>query len=157
MKHFNKENINHIKKLITRAKRLSKKITTKEVKTTVWKMASNKALGKDNINVELIKYVPEEICKEIANVLNGIYERNDTRIKLGNCYSTTTSKAKKDTRASEKPQAYHLARSHSEDTVENLHKYDRKQDQQTSVPITECVQKIQKHHQCSMGPLVDGC
>ena len=46
-------------------------------------MANNKAPGKDNINVELIKYVPEEIYKEIANILNGIFERNDTRIKLG--------------------------------------------------------------------------
>ena len=83
MKHFNKENINHIKKFITGAKRLNRKITAKEVKTVVWKMANNKALGKDNISVELLKYSPEEIYKEIVNILNGIYERNDTRIKLG--------------------------------------------------------------------------
>ena len=83
MKHFNKENINHIKKCITGAKRLNRKVTAKEVKTAVWKMAYNKAPGKDNINVELIKHASEEIYKEIANILNGIYERNDTRIKLG--------------------------------------------------------------------------
>ena len=53
------------------------------MKTAVWKMANNKALGKYNINVELLKYAPKEICKEIAIILNGIYERNDTRIKLG--------------------------------------------------------------------------
>ena len=78
MKHFNKENINHIKTFITGAKRLNRKITAEEVKTAVWKMANNKAAGKDNINVELIKYAPEKIYKEIANILNGIYERNDT-------------------------------------------------------------------------------
>ena len=47
------------------------------METAVWKMTNNKALGKDNINVELIKYAPAEIYKEIANILNGIYERND--------------------------------------------------------------------------------
>ena len=82
MKHFHKENINHIKKFITKAKRLNRKITAKEVKTAVWKMNSNKAPGKDNISVELVKYTPEEIYKEISNILNGFYERNDTRIKL---------------------------------------------------------------------------
>ena len=45
-------------------------------------MNSNKAPGKDNISVELVKYTPEEIYKEISNILNRIYERNDTRIKL---------------------------------------------------------------------------
>ena len=82
IKHFNKENVNHIKKFITGAKRLKWKITAKEVKTAVWKMAKNKAPGKDSINIELIKYAPEEIYKEIATILNGIYERNDIRIKL---------------------------------------------------------------------------
>ena len=65
MKQFNKENINHIKTFITGAKRLKRKITAKEVKTAVWKMTNNKAPGKDNINVELIKYAPEETYKEI--------------------------------------------------------------------------------------------
>ena len=52
MKHFSKENINHIKKFITGAKRLNRKITAKEVKTAIWKMIKNKALGKDKINVK---------------------------------------------------------------------------------------------------------
>ena len=82
MKHFNKENLNHTKKFITGAKRLNRKITAKGVKTAVWKMTNNKALRKDNINVELLKYAPEEIYKEITNILNGIYWRNDTGIKL---------------------------------------------------------------------------
>ena len=94
-KHFNKENINHIKEFITGAKRLNRKITAKEVKTAVWKMTNNKAPGKDNINVELIKYAPEEIYKEIANILNGIYERNDTRTKLGTGFLLQLLKPKK--------------------------------------------------------------
>ena len=82
-KHFNKENISHIKKVITGAKRLNRKIIAKEVKIAVWKMANNKAPGNYNINVELIKYAPKEVYRGIANILNGIYERNYTRIKLG--------------------------------------------------------------------------
>ena len=146
MKHFNKENINHIKKFITGAKRLKRNITVKEVKTAFWK-----APGRDNINVELIKYTPEEIYKEI---LNRIYERNDTGIKLGTGILLPLQKPKK-----------------TQGPVKNLRPIalleviwkilltifmdKTRQDQQTSVPITEC--KIQKHHQCNMGPQVDGC
>ena len=46
-------------------------------------MATNKALCKDNINVEQLKQTPEEIYKEIGNILHEIYERSDTRVKLG--------------------------------------------------------------------------
>ena len=95
MKHFNKENINHIKKFITGAKGLNRKITAKEVKTAVWKMANNKALCKEKITIELIKYASKEIYKEIANILNGIYERNDTRIKLATGILLNLSKPKK--------------------------------------------------------------
>ena len=55
-------------------------------------MTNNKAPGKDNINVELIKYAPEEIYKEI---LNRIYERNDTGIKLGTGILLPLQKPKK--------------------------------------------------------------
>ena len=95
LKHFNKENINHIKKFITGAKTLKRKITAKEVKAAVWKMTNNKAPDKDNNNVELIKYAPEEIYKEIANILNGIYERNDTGIKSGTSILLPIQKPKK--------------------------------------------------------------
>ena len=78
MKHFSKENINHIKKFITGAKRLNRKITAKDQhRTAVWKMTKNKAPGKDNINVELI------------------YQRNDTRIKLGTGIPLQLPKPKK--------------------------------------------------------------
>ena len=95
MKHFNEENINYIKNFITGAKRLKRKITANEVKTAVCKMTNNKTPGKDNINVELIKYAPEEIYKEIANILNGIYEINDTGIKLGTGILLPLEKPKK--------------------------------------------------------------
>ena len=36
-------------------------------------MANNKAPGKDNINIELIKYTPEEVHQEIRKILNGIF------------------------------------------------------------------------------------
>ena len=51
MKHFNKENTNHIKKFIIGAKRFNRKVTAKEVTTAIWKMANNKTRGKDNINL----------------------------------------------------------------------------------------------------------
>ena len=58
-------------------------------------MTHNKAPSKDNINVELIKYAPEEIYKEIANILNGIYERKETGIKLGTGILLPLQKPKK--------------------------------------------------------------
>ena len=58
-------------------------------------MTNNKAPGKDNVNVELIKYPPKEIYKEIANILNGIYEKNDTEIKLGTGILLQRQKPKK--------------------------------------------------------------
>ena len=80
--HFNKENVGKTKKFKTEAKGLNKKVTAKKLKTAVKKVANNKA-PEDNINVELLKYAPEETYEEIANIMNGIYERNDTSIKLG--------------------------------------------------------------------------
>ena len=58
-------------------------ITTKEVTKAVQKMANNKAPGKDNINLEVIKYTPEEVHQEISKILNGIFETNNEEIKLG--------------------------------------------------------------------------
>ena len=46
-------------------------------------MANNEEPGKDNINVELIKYAPEEIQHEISKILNGVIETNNEEVKLG--------------------------------------------------------------------------
>ena len=119
-------------------------------------MANKLALGKDNINVEQINCTPKEIYKEIANVLNGIYERNGTRIKLGTGILLPLPRAKKTQGPVKNLRRITLLQVIQKVLVENLHEYDRRQDQQTSAPITECVQKIQKLHQCSMASQVDG-
>ena len=68
---------------ITPPKRLNNMITTKEVTKAVQKMANNKAPGKDNINLEVIKYAPDEVHQEISKIPNGIFETNNEEIKLG--------------------------------------------------------------------------
>ena len=57
-------------------------------------MINSKEPGKDNINVELLKYALK-IYKEIAKIMNGIYERNDIRIKLGTGILLPLQKPKK--------------------------------------------------------------
>ena len=64
------------------------------MKAAVWKMINSKEPGKDNINVELLKYALK-IYKEIAKIMNGIYERNDIRIKLGTGILLPLQKPKK--------------------------------------------------------------
>ena len=125
------------------------------MKIAVWKMANKLALGKDNINVEQINYTPKEIYKEIANILKGICERNGTRIKLGTGILLPLPRPKKTQGPVKNLRRITLLEVIQKVLVENLHEYDKRQDQQTSVPITECVQKIQKLHQCSMGSQVD--
>ena len=58
-------------------------------------MANNKAPGKDNINIELIKYAPEEVHQEIWKILNGISETNNEEVKLGTGVLLPTPKSKK--------------------------------------------------------------
>ena len=81
--HFNKSNVNNLKSFDKPAQSLKNKITTEEITKAVTKMSNNKAPGKDNINVELIKYAPIETHKEISNILNSIFENNDTSLNLG--------------------------------------------------------------------------
>ena len=38
-------------------------------------MANTKLAGKDNINIELIKYAPNKVHQEISNALNSIFEK----------------------------------------------------------------------------------
>ena len=64
------------------------------MKAAIWKMINSKEPGKDNINVELLKYALK-IYKEIAKIMNGIYERNDIRIKLGTGILLPLQKPKK--------------------------------------------------------------
>ena len=64
------------------------------MKAAIWKMINSKEPGKDNINVELLKYALK-IYKEIAKIMNGIYERNDIRIKLGTGILLSLQKPKK--------------------------------------------------------------
>ena len=55
-------------------------ITPEETTKAVQQMFNNKAPGKDNINVELIKYQLRELHQEISNILNEIFENNDEEI-----------------------------------------------------------------------------
>ena len=81
--HFNKSNVNLLEKFSTPPKKLDKRIATEEVISAVKMMANNKAPGKDNINIELIKYAPKKLQKEISDILNSIFESNINEIKLG--------------------------------------------------------------------------
>lgn len=58
-------------------------ITVKYVTKADQELANNKSPRKDNITVELIKYVPEEVHQKISKILNGIYETNNKEVKLG--------------------------------------------------------------------------
>ena len=95
MNHFVKSNVNEIKKFLTPPKKLNRMITTDEVTKAVKQMANNKAPGKDNINVELIKYAPKELHKEISKILNDIFTNNDNEIQLGNGILLPIPKPKK--------------------------------------------------------------
>ncbi len=46
-------------------------------------MSNNKSLGKDNIQVELIKYAPKELHAEISQILNNIFGSNENTVKIG--------------------------------------------------------------------------
>ena len=81
--HFQKNNLNGIDKFACDPKKLNKEISPEEIKTAISKMSNNKAPGKDNIDVELVKYAPEEVHTEIAEVLNNVFETNDDQLKLG--------------------------------------------------------------------------
>ena len=61
--HLKKDNTNPTEKFVTPPKRLNKMITAKEVTKAVQKMASN------NINVEVIKYTPEEVQQYLTPIM----------------------------------------------------------------------------------------
>ena len=80
--HFQKDNVNSIDKFVTEPRKLIKEISKEEVRAAISKMANNKAPGKDNINVELIKYAPDDIHEEIADALNNIFRTNNDQMKI---------------------------------------------------------------------------
>ena len=112
-------------------------------------MANNKALCKDNINVEQLKHVPKEIYKEIGYILHEIYERSDTEINLGTGILLPLLKQKK----TQGPVKSLIPVTLVEVIQKILSKIfmDRTED----TINTEYIQKIQKHHRCTMGPQVD--
>ena len=57
--------------------------TAKKMTKAVQKMANKKAPRKNNINLELIKYPPEEVHQEIDKILNRIFNNNNEEVKLG--------------------------------------------------------------------------
>ena len=81
--HYKKDNTNIGENLITPPKRLNKMTTAKKMTKAVQKMANKKAPRKNNINIELIKYAPEEVHQEINKILYRIFNNNNEEVKLG--------------------------------------------------------------------------
>ena len=67
-KRFKKETKKRTEKLTTPPKSFSKVKTAEEMTKAVQQSANNKAPGKYNINVELIKHAPREAHRKISNV-----------------------------------------------------------------------------------------
>ena len=80
--HFYKEGIDELEKFKEEPKKLKKEIKATDVQKAASRMANSKAPGRDNINVELIKYGPKSIHEEIADNINGIFENHDV-IEMG--------------------------------------------------------------------------
>ena len=75
--HFCKEDTN-LSRFVEEPRKLNKEITAKEVEDAVRKMSNNKAPGKDNIPVELLKYAPKIVYEEITKTLNSIFEDHES-------------------------------------------------------------------------------
>ena len=73
-KQFYDENAELIERFGGETRRLNKPITKQEVSKAIWKMANNKAAGKDNISVELLKYAPDIVHEKIKTFLNNLFE-----------------------------------------------------------------------------------
>ena len=54
--------------------------TAKKMTKAVQKMANKKAPRKNNINIELIKYAPEEVHQEINKILYRIFNNNNEEV-----------------------------------------------------------------------------
>ena len=74
---FSKEDIEPIVRFVGDARRLRRPISKQEVIKALQKMANNKAAGKDNISVEMLKYAPDIVFEKIAQYLNNIFELHE--------------------------------------------------------------------------------
>ena len=91
--HFQKPNINKIERFRGPPRRLNKEVDQHEIKQAV-KMANNRAPGKDELNVELIKYGPTSLHEEISSIINDIFA-NHKDIETGNGILIPLPKPKK--------------------------------------------------------------
>ena len=64
---------------------MTPQFTGEEIQRPCKKLKNNKSPGQDQINAELIKYGPMEICDEIANIYNITAETGNftNEIKIG--------------------------------------------------------------------------
>ena len=74
---------------------MNQKITPSEVKTAAKRASNNKVSGDDEIQLELIKYAPENVFVEIANTLNNVIEKNDNNVEIGKSMLLPIPKPKK--------------------------------------------------------------
>ena len=82
-KQFYNENEIEVEPFQGEARPLNQKITKDEVSRAAMKMSNNKAAGEDGIANEMIKYGPEELHQEIANILNEIFETHRNELNTG--------------------------------------------------------------------------
>ena len=69
-KTFNKENIDKMEDV--KPSKMNDPFTAEEIETATKRLKNNKSPGVDNINAELLKYGPNELHGEIANIFNRI-------------------------------------------------------------------------------------
>ena len=77
------ESIMKIEQFIGEPRPLTNKITVDEVKKATVRMNNNKATGEDGIQAELLKYGPDTLIKDIARILNSIFEEHKDVINVG--------------------------------------------------------------------------
>ena len=80
--HFQNTEHKKIDPFVGTPKILGTPIKSEEVRTAVKRMTNNRAPGYDNISVELVKYSPDCVIKEIADVLNESLEKHQ-QLNLG--------------------------------------------------------------------------
>ncbi len=73
---FNKDNTEQVQRFIEPPRPLKNPISSGEIATATRKMTNNRAPGKDNISVELLKYAPDNVHRCIAEIMNSIFENH---------------------------------------------------------------------------------